>query len=60
MIQLGDIWVRASQIETIEKCLGHSTATEQVVVTLISGRTIPFNGAKGEAQKIARMAVGLC
>lgn len=59
MIQLGNTWVRASQIETVKKRLGNTTTTEEVFVTLISGRTVTFNGAKGEAEKIARMAVGL-
>lgn len=59
MIQIGSSWVRASQIETIEKVPGHTTDTERINITLISGRTITFHGAKGESQKIARMAVGL-
>lgn len=59
MIQLGNTWVRASQIETVKKRLGNTTTTEEVFVTLISGRTVTFNGAKGESQKIARMAIGL-
>lgn len=59
MIQLGNTWVRASQIETVKKRLGNTTNTEEVFVTLISGRTVTFIGDKGEAQEIARMAVGL-
>lgn len=59
MIQLGNTWVRASQIETVGKQYGNQTGTELVTVTLISGRKVSATMKTGGSKDIARSAVGL-
>lgn len=59
MIQIGDTWVRASQIESIRrKANGVNPRFEDVTVQMISGRKHQDCMEKGEAYKIAGMAVG--
>lgn len=61
MIQVGDTWIRASQIETIQKKSSHNVGPrhfEGVTIGLISGRTVELRLEQGEADKIAGMAVG--
>lgn len=62
MIQLGDTWIRSSQIESIKGVpytQVHGPTLEEVTVRLVSGRTVEARMEKGGAKDIARKAIGL-
>lgn len=59
MICIGTSWIRASRIESIWTEHSNTIGLYTVSVKMFSGHTFVTHGMpKGEAEKIARLAVG--